>query len=665
MAAQTKKKKGRTVLIVLLVIAALVIFGIVMLIRSVMNMMVPAETSVLEKKTLENRIGLSGVVESTTFEPVVATLNYRILQVNVKTGDKVHKGDVLATLDTTDLENEILQQQTSMDSQSVSSGYTISDAEKQYLDTKAQIDDGTYPEVRSARLSLENAQTAADKAQTALDKAQKDYDDALSGKKVDYDSQIRTAENSVSSAEYELSLAQADYDTAVRERDTEDYVDIRALKKTYDDELEKYEKRFSDRNMDKIIEAQSTYEKALKQYNSLSGRFGEASNKQALSEGSEDAVTQEMVDAAKTASDSAKTALDDLIKANDPEKKEDSYKEALIAYTEAKAKIDAQHDTAVRSAERTLDRAKRTLDNARESLEQTKKDAAEGKTKSVDQYKEALDSARTNLNDANSALASARETYDIASRNAQSTLSSLKASADKQRIISGDNSTQEIALEILKERLDSCVIYAPCDGTVTAVYCNPGTVPNGSLFLIEDVDSLQMTCDIKEYSIGSIGMGSAVTVEVPSIGEDEFKGTITEIAPAAKKGADGKSDGTATFVVKVGIDDTKDKGVLIGMNAKGHLVTDSKDNVFAVAYDCLAEDDNGSYILVAEEQAADEKSGQTVGVAKRINVTTGLETDTEVEISSDELTDGMLVINNAADHTEGQLLQLAPAADKQ
>ena len=219
-----------------------------------------------------------------------------------------------------------------------------------------------------------------------------------------------------------------------------------------------------------------------------------------------------------------------------------------------------------------------------------------------------------------------------------------------------ENDVNLINLEILKDKLADCVITAPCDGTITEVNAVSGSAAAGVLFIIEDLDDLKMTASVKEYSISEMKTGLDVKVTIPSLNNKEFDGTVTKIAPTGNKGVDGKSDGTSSFGVEIAIHDTKDSGVLIGMTSKCTAVTGSAENVYAVGYDSLIEDADGNcYVYVADMVDA------TTATARKVPVTTGFESDAEIEIISDELTDGMNIITNAGDVTEGGVVIIASA----
>ena len=624
---KTAGKKGSKIKIIIIVaVLALIAAFIFMMVQSasMMSGMTMAETFPLEKKTIENKVSVSGIVESQNFKQVASNLTYNVESVNVEVGDTVKAGDILAVLDSSDLQDQILQQQSALDSSNVNTEYS-----KNYNDALAQINDGSYPEIRNAKLSLDNAEEA-------LRKAQEKYDEQLEIQGSDRDSQLVSAQKGVESAKYELDCAKDDYLEAKNDSDTEDYSDIKDLKKAYDDAKKEYNTRYSNIKSEELRKAREDYESALADYTYFSSMLSYDSS----------VVSAATVTEAQQRLTDAKSKLSELEAKYDVKTTEDTYEKALEAYTKAKADIDSKNSVALKNAERTYERAKVSYENAQNTL----KSIEDGNDTSIKSYKEAVDDAQT-------AVDTARESYDLALKNADSSLAALKAQADREKVLSG-NDSQLINLEILKSKLDDCVIKAPCDGTVTAVNTTEGAPATGTMFIIEDLDNLRMKATVKEYNISSLKPDMKVTVTIPSLNNEEFDGVISKIAPTGVKGADGKSDGTASFEVEVNIHGTKDKGVLIGMNAKCSAVTGSAENVYAVTYDAVVEDSDGQSYVYAADMI---EGGNGTATARRINVETGFESDAEVEIISDELTDGMELLSNAGDLTDGGLVIITSA----
>ena len=66
-----------------------------------------ASVMALEKKPVQEKLSVSGPVEGTDSVDVVSNIHAEIISMNVKEGDQVIKGQILATLDKTDLQREV------------------------------------------------------------------------------------------------------------------------------------------------------------------------------------------------------------------------------------------------------------------------------------------------------------------------------------------------------------------------------------------------------------------------------------------------------------------------------------------------------------------------------------------------------------------------------
>ncbi|MGN0667206.1 MAG: biotin/lipoyl-binding protein [Huintestinicola sp.] len=634
-----EKKKGSRIVKIIIIVAVLAVLAVIIISvvssAKMMSSMQMVTTSELEKKDIRNTVSVSGIVESQTFRSVTSSLGYTVDNISVEVGDKVKKGDVLCTLNTDDLRDQIAQQQASNDSSSINTEYSLSDAEKNYNDTLAQYNDGTYAPVRSAKLAL-------DSAEDALKKAQERYNDQTDIAGSDKDSQLVNAKAALESAEKELEYAQSDYDEAKSDKENEDYSDINDLKEAYEDAKKAYDQRYSTANNKALTDARKSYEMALENYNYLASL---------VSFGSSDVSEADLAEA-KRRVETLQAKIAELEAKTDAESIKENYESLLEKYTKAKADIDAGHNTKITQLLRSLERAKANLENAKKTLDLVEN----GNEISLKDYKTAVDDAQDAVDDA-------RVAYNLAVKDAESTIAKLKAEADRQKLIS-ENDPAAISLEILMKKLDDAVIKAPCDGVVTAVNVTEDSPATGTLFIIEDTENLKLTATVKEYNVGNLKEGLDVKVMAPAIGDREFDGVISKIYPAAVKGMDGKSDGTSSFSIEVLIHGTSDSGMLIGMTGKMTAVTGSAENVFAVGYDALVEESDGTTCIYTTESL-----NPGTATAKRILVETGFESDAEVEISAPELTEGMSIINNAGDCTDGGIVlvqnELAQAVAQQ
>lgn len=576
------------------------------------------EASLIEKHdTLIDYVSVSGVIESANFNGVYSTLSYPVESVNVQVGDNVRKGDILCTLNTDSLQDQILQQQAAVDSSNVSSDYQLSQAEKDYSNALEEYNNGTNS-------TIANAEFALAQAESALNKAQDNYDNAVEMSGKDKNTQLRSSEISLESAKLSLESAQKQYDNAVKESSGEDYYSIRNLKQSYEDARTAFIYAGMDKPVTEVERAERIYSEAYSSYIYYSGNPDKLPAGKSLSY---------YVDEVTKAERFAKSEIESF----GLEREMDACFNALRAYEKAKYDIDEGHKNAVANAKLNLDSAKKSAESAEVALQSIKDNTSDG----ITAYK-------TQLLDAQLAYNNAKDNLALATKSVESTLASLKANAERERTLSGMNDSQLIALENLKEQLDEAVIKAPCDGTVTFVNCTKGAAPAGMLFAIEDQTDLKITANVREYEISRIKEGMRVIIKSDAVGE-EYEGIVTRIAPTASKNPDGSDAGTSLFAVEIAVT-SKDTALKIGMTSKLKIVTEEKNNVYAVTYDSIAVDENGNDIIYIAEKGA---AGYTV---KAVPVTVGMETDYLVEVSGEGISENSVVINDVALITDGQLV---------
>ncbi len=553
--------KARKIIIPVSVIAGVAVVAVaISALGKAASATVYADVTALEKKTLQNAISLTGTVESTNLNRVFSSQNYPVESVNVEIGDTVKKGDILCTLNTEELQNQILQQQAVIDSNNINSEYQLSDAEKRYQDALDKSRDGTDTVIVNAEQSLENAKLT-------LEKAELDYNNALEGKNLDSETQLKSAELTLKSAKEDLAYYQNNYNEVKETVDSEDYYAIRAEKKAMEDAL-------WERNEYKMI----------------------------------------------------------LPPDSEPIKK---YNDAKLAYEKVKKTIDDANSEKLDAAQQQLTAAEKAVESAEISL-QSVLDTSESTERSRD---ETVQNFKSILTNAQVAYENAVNNYNLAVKESDASLASLKVSAEKERTLSTVNDSQVIILESYKAKLEDSVIKAPADGTVTSVGAVEGSIPSGVLFTVEDTENLKITASVSEYDITAFELGMPVTIKSDAISGAEYDGIISKIAPTAEKSETGGSQAAGTFAIEISVL-SKDTELLIGMTAKLSVITEEKTDVYGVMYDIITVDEDGNDIIYIAEKT---NGGYE---AKALPVTVGMETDFEAEISGEGLTGGMLILTD-------------------
>lgn len=207
-------------------------------------------------------------------------------------------------------------------------------------------------------------------------------------------------------------------------------------------------------------------------------------------------------------------------------------------------------------------------------------------------------------------------------------------------------------LQQKKENLDKVFIKSPIDGTVTRVNVNLGryakdttTEKATSMFVIENIEKLQMKVSISEFDIDKIKVGQESEIYADILGKDFVKGVVARISPTAEQ----KDANSMERVIPVLIDITKKPDNLIaGVIANAKIKVNKAENVFAVPTGALVQNEKSEYkIYIVNEDNS----------IKSIPVQIGLQTDLETEIKSTELTQGMkVVVNPDASFTDGMIV---------
>ena len=161
--------------------------------------------TVLQTGDLSETINIRGSVESTNRRNIHSTLNFPVAEVLVEVGDFVSEGDVLAVLDSGDLELNIRQQRAELGAVSENSLHNLVNSRRMYDDARANLQTGQNPQV----LNAENAhRTAAANLETAL----RNFEEAYLDYNNPNNAQVLSARSNVSMAQIDLDNAQRVYD---------------------------------------------------------------------------------------------------------------------------------------------------------------------------------------------------------------------------------------------------------------------------------------------------------------------------------------------------------------------------------------------------------------------------------------------------------------------
>lgn len=280
-----------------------------------------------------------------------------------------------------------------------------------------------------------------------------------------------------------------------------------------------------------------------------------------------------------------------------------------------------------------------------DELEEELADAKEN----LSEVTEEADDAISDANDKVSECKTAYENAKKASPKNQQEITQTKEAytqAQSQLETAKTNKTKSVKeankkVEEAQEALDKCVVTAPIAGMVTSLSVEAGdNYAGGSLAQIDDTSSYIITTTIDEYDISNVKVGQKVVALTETTGDDELEGKITFVSPTkGDANMTGMNSGSDGYEVKIALN-SDDERLRLDLTAKLSIVIEEAEDVYAVPYDAIHDTKDGKKVIYVRNSSDDMKeSGYT-----EVEVTVGMETDYYVEISGDNLSEGMKVI---------------------
>ncbi len=204
-----------------------------------------------------------------------------------------------------------------------------------------------------------------------------------------------------------------------------------------------------------------------------------------------------------------------------------------------------------------------------------------------------------------------------------------------------------------QDDLSKTTIYAPMAGTISKLNKEVGEIALGSQFqedvimVISNLSGMEALVDVDENDIVSIRLGDSAHIEVDALPDLVLSGRVTEIANSAKISATGTTDQKTEFEVIITIENPG-SSLRPGMTSSADIITEVRESTLVVPIQSVAirtlqqlkTDTSPEDSSAAPEYTAD-KDGfvQLVFVAeddlaKAIQVETGIQSDTHIEIIS-------------------------------
>ena len=279
-------------------------------------------------------------------------------------------------------------------------------------------------------------------------------------------------------------------------------------------------------------------------------------------------------------------------------------------------------ETALETARKSLDDSKIALDKAQSEYDINKQlfDVGGVSEDALKTYKNALENAQNaysraelNVKNAENALNQAKSNYDILvnkttaenSRRAKDALNSALAQ-QKSAQVSVDNAKQNIA---------NCTVKSPISGTILSKNATSGSMIGGVGYQIVDLSTVNVEVKVSEQIATSVKVGDLVTIKIPSMSDEQFVGSISEIPPGAN------NDGT--YNVKINIPNSTGK-LISGMFAEVYFAKSTSNNAVILPRNAVLDENGENYFVYVLD--GDK--------AKKVNVSVGIDTGESIEVVS-------------------------------
>lgn len=177
--------------------------------------------------------------------------------------------------------------------------------------------------------------------------------------------------------------------------------------------------------------------------------------------------------------------------------------------------------------------------------------------------------------------------------------------------------------EKMQEQLEDTKIKSPIDGTVVRVNTKVGRFADSvedtePLFIIENLDVLEMEIKVSEYSIGKVAVGQEAEISADILDGDTVSGEVISISPTGEEKGGGSTERVIPTKIRILENDSK---LIAGITAKAQITLEENENALTVPVSAIMEQDGESAVLAVRD-----------GVIHRIPVDIGVESDVEAEI---------------------------------
>lgn len=626
----------------------------------------------LKKGSVTNSVSEKGKVVPSNSVEVFAEKSLPVTEVNVKVGDKVKKGDVIAKLDSSSIEQQLKSRKAQKEATDKNVSAQISAAKKRLSEAVTGQKSGKNPALVAAETSL----TQAMDQYLAAEKSYNDFKRSIDER---YNQGIVAEKDSRQNLAHQEEATDLRYKQLVEDlnsnrnkiaenrslaRDSsrsKDYLqsDLDNAKRRLTEigiEISETQAKISEKQQNLLAGGRQKAEELSKNKPSKNNMIDKGT--QTINAGTiENGIVDDKTSGANSNSDKITEEIKELQNKVKNLTREQSETEILIGKISedlATAKADEQkYDSQAEALEKEVEGQVKQVESTELEVRKAKEDLYADADKALKARKSRDDELKTLEKN----LETAKNNYDNAKKNLESTkqqvvneISGLRDNLNTAK--AGANNLDNVEIENLSQELDKVMIKAPADGTVTEVPAKEGQVPTGYLAKIETIDKLSIESQVKEYDKNSISVGTEVEITSDSLVGEVFRGKVISIDPAPMPVSEDNKSGEVLYKTVIEIDEGQEEKLAPGMTLRVKYILSQERDTFKVPSDAIFERDGKSYVLGLKNIGKDDYQ------IEKVEVIRGLENDAETAIKSKDLKVGDKVLATSGGYGEGTKLTL-------
>ena len=599
---------------------------------------------ILKKGDVVNSINENGKVVSSTSTDIFAEKDSPVSSINVKVGDEVKEGDIIATLDSSAIDEEIAKKKASARANNKTVGAGIAAAKKRLDEAVENRSNGTNAGIVAAKASVEQSLDA-------YKSAQKTYEDYKNSLEKQYNPEIIGEKNSRENLAYGEKSSQLKYNQLINDFS--------------DNKKKSSENRVLAEDCNSRIDAiQSRIDDLTRKSTDIGIRMSDVQNEisdigskgQSYKEQGSEVNKNE----AKKLEDDIKSKRQEL---NSLTRYQEEIKIELSKLSDELASAKSQKEKYTSEADaldKEIDSQRKNLDQMSIDIEKAHDDLKSDADKSIkasqardDQlktYKLAMDTAENSYKAALVSLKSAQTSADNEISMLRDALNSANANS---------NNLDEVELKYLNEELEKTKIRALKDGTITKIDAKEGEVPKSAIARIETVNKLKIESLIKEYNVKDVKIGTKVIITSDALSDEEFEGRVSFINPTPEDLDPNSQSKDVNYKTEIDISKEDSEKLSPGMSLRVKYILSEEEDTYHVPTTAIFNRDGKDYVLALK------KDGNNTYKIANVEVKKGLENDFETAIKGKDLKRDMKVLSNTQGYGEGQIINISEKAENE